>query len=584
MAQEVYRLADLKGLTPAVDPTRSGDQFVLAGENYIFDSIGPKSAFGNRLLLPHPLPDSNHVQGIRLKLRGGDRCFTFTETGIMEWDERRGGWRYVYVTDSTAPQPYRWTYGFLSGNMFFCHPQVGIIQYNIDRDVAGALRTEGAPLDAIAICVDNGRLVAVTPEFLFWSDPSDGTNFQPKLGGAGFQKLAARVPGFPIMVSTYARGVLTWTTGGVLRSEFTGDQETYRHRALNTEYRPINSFCVFQSDENTVVILDERGFFQSQGEAPQPYAPLFNEFLINWIQETNFKFGQNVRLEWDELKRLLYLSMSESRYDPIYETTFVLYPPNQKWGQFNESHYGILPFLIRDGSRADDYYGFVDANRRAKVWKETRSREIMPDARALDLYHPPIQKPFHYSNTDEATVLSSTLAFDTFNAAAKKGPAGFYEADGNYRFKPTLTALNAKVQMGYFRSSQDMSHDELSELIQVMVRSYQSGGPGSAAPNLQLIAPTPVTDYSQLGETALYKPGEINYTDHVLRIYPTTDGVTIFGAPVLPSLVGFSRGARHYSCSAVGIWHIIEVSAEELGQAFHLRTLEITGTNAGRLL
>lgn len=256
MAQEVYRLADLKGLTPAVDPTRSGDQFVLNGANYIFDAIGPKSAFGNRLLLPQPLVDSNHVQGVRLKLHSGDRTFVFTDQAILEWNEQLGGWRVVYITESTAPQPYRWTYGYLSGSMYFCHPQVGIVQYNMDRDLAVQLRTIGAPLDAIAICVDNGRLVAVSPEYLYWSDPSDGTNFDPKLGGAGFQKLAARVAGFPVMVSSYARGVLTWTTGGVLRSEYTGDQETYRHRALNTEFRPVNSFCVFQSDENTIVILD----------------------------------------------------------------------------------------------------------------------------------------------------------------------------------------------------------------------------------------------------------------------------------------------------------------------------------------
>lgn len=584
MAQEVYRLADVKGLSPAVDPTRSGDQFVLNGNNYLFDAIGPKSAFGNRLLLPHSLPESNHVQGIRLKLRSGDRCFTFTESGILEWNEKLGGWRYVYVTDSTAPQPYRWTYGFLSGNMFFCHPQVGIIQYNLDKDLAGALRTEGAPLDAIAICVDNGRLVAVTPEYLFWSDPSDGTNFSPKLGGAGFQKLAARVPGFPVMVSTYARGVLTWTTGGVLRSEFTGDQETYRHRALNTEYRPINSFCVFQSDENTVVILDERGFFQSQGEAPTPYAPLFNEFLINWLQENNLRLGQNVRLEWDELQRLLFISYSFSRFDPIYESAFVLYPPTQKWGQFNEKHYGILPFRVNSGPRLDDYYGFVDKDRKVKVWKRTPSREVMPvDAFEADLFYPPIQKPFHYADRDSATVLSSSMAFDTFNAVTKTQAAGLYPRDGKYKLPPRLTDLGAKISLGFFRSSKEMSHDELSELIQIMVRSYQSGGPASKAPNFELVAPTPQVDYSLLGEGALYPSGEINYTDHQIRILPTTDGVTIFGEPVIPQLVGFSRGARHYSCSAVGIWHIIEVSAETLGQAFHLRTLEITGTSAGRL-
>src|SRR3546814_8565566 len=64
----------------------------------------------------------------------------------------------------------------------------------------------------------------------------------------------------------YAGGVLTWTTGGLMRSEFTCDQETYRHRDINTEYRPGNSFCVLQTDKNTSMILDERGIYRSQGE------------------------------------------------------------------------------------------------------------------------------------------------------------------------------------------------------------------------------------------------------------------------------------------------------------------------------
>src|SRR3546814_9519542 len=76
-------------------------------------------------------------------------------------------------------------------------------------------------------------------------------NFPPALGEAGAQVISARVAGFPIMVSNYAGGVLTWTTGGLMRSEFTGDQETYRHRDINTEYRPVNSFCVLQTDKNT---------------------------------------------------------------------------------------------------------------------------------------------------------------------------------------------------------------------------------------------------------------------------------------------------------------------------------------------
>src|SRR3546814_16329536 len=100
------------------------------------------------------------------------------------------------------------------------------------------------------------------------------------------------------MVSNYAGGVLTWTTGGLMRSEFTGDQETYRHRAITTEYRPVNSFCVSQTDKKTSLILAERGIYRSQGEAPEQATHLFNEFVKDGIQKKQLKLAPKLRGEY----------------------------------------------------------------------------------------------------------------------------------------------------------------------------------------------------------------------------------------------------------------------------------------------
>src|SRR3546814_1281097 len=92
-----------------------------------------------------------------------------------------------------------------------------------------------------------------------------------------------------------------------MRSEVTGDQETYRHRDINTEYRPVNSFCVLQTDKNTSMILDERGIYRSQGEAPEPATPLFNEFLKDYIQKNRLKLDQNIRVEYDFYRQQMYI-------------------------------------------------------------------------------------------------------------------------------------------------------------------------------------------------------------------------------------------------------------------------------------
>ena len=267
---------------------------------------------------------------MRLRLRTGDRVFTFTSDAILEWRESDGGWRIIYYFGNIADFAYSWTGAYLSGIMFFCHPAVGILSYVIDSDVCLPLDSPGVPSEPIAICECSGRIYAIDEKLASWSGPGDGTDWNPQLGGAGFQAINARVPGYPLMVSSYARGVLVWTTGGVMRSEFTGDAAVFRHRALVTEYRPINSYCTFRLDNDTIGFLDARGIFSSKGESPQPLTPLFNEFLIDYIQRNNLNFGTNVRVEFDDLTRRLYISISLSEVNPHIRTSLrPIYPAGQ---------------------------------------------------------------------------------------------------------------------------------------------------------------------------------------------------------------------------------------------------------------
>src|SRR3546814_20571732 len=90
MAEQAWQAKDYQGLTPALDARRTNQVFVLDGSrNLAFTAAGPKSAFGNRWLLPQPLGEPSHVQGIRIQLRTGDRSFTFTNDSILAWSDPR---------------------------------------------------------------------------------------------------------------------------------------------------------------------------------------------------------------------------------------------------------------------------------------------------------------------------------------------------------------------------------------------------------------------------------------------------------------------------------------------------------------
>jgi hypothetical protein len=582
MATQRYSLGDVLGLAPAVDARVSSKIYALGGSGFIFDSLGLRSPFGNRRLAPFRLSGCEHIQGIRLKLRSGDRTFTYTTFGIIEWSEESGGWRFIYLTGDTSVQPYRWTHAYVNGVMFFCHPQTGIIAYDITEDAAGILEGPGVPTAAISICEDNGRLIAMDDIYAYWSEQSNGGNFEPSLGGPGFQKVNDRVSGFPIMVNSYTKGFLVWTTGGVMRGEFTGDAAVYRFRAINSEYRPVNSFCTVKMNQDTVVILDERGLFQSQGESPTPMAPLFNEFLIGFLQKYDLKIGQNVRLEWDDLQKRLYVSVSFSYSSPLYERCFVLYPSLDKWGIFAEAHYGIFPVTVKGSLRADDFYAFVDSDGYPRYWDDLGSREIEATRLDLDLVYPVIQKPFHRPGDEEGLVLSSSIGFQTRPETAGL-VAGLYPRDGNVMAPPVLTGLAAKVQIGLLRLGDESTVGRMGEITQLIVGNIISGDKDRVKVDYNIVPPGSNEDYLIENGGEDFGLEENNYVNHGLRVIGTKDGKTSWQSQI-PELVQFDTAARHYVCSVTGVWHILEITALEVGEAFHIQLVELTGVDAGSLL
>lgn len=528
MTSHAWQGRDIKGLTPAIDLRNTDDVFAVGGKNFAFTSLGPASVFGNRLLSVDALESPNHCQAIRVRLRTGTRVFVFPGDGIYEWDEANLTMELLFETNSTNISPYRWTHGYLNGKIYFCHPVTGIIVYDLDADTIQPHDGPGVPSTPLAITVNMGRLIVLDDTYLYWSWQSNGMNFTPALGEAGAQKVSDRVAGFPVMVSNYAQGVITWTTGGMMQSQFTGGQEVYRHRNLNTEFHPVNSFGVIQLDDNTCVILDERGLFQSQGSAPEPFAPLFNEFLIEYFRLNDMTVGQNLRVEWDDLRRFMYVSVSLSPEFPRYEKAFVLYPPLDKWGSFNESHLGIMPIHINANERGGHYFGFVDLDGRIKYWDNLPSRQEVIDG------------------------------------------------------TPTLVGLDSKIQVGLIRVPQlDDAFDRMAEAIGLKLGNLVSG-PENQFSEDYLIVPDGVDDEDYESETGSEDFGfnTLAYVNHKTRLIGTKDGRSEFVSQV-PTLVEFNEAARHFSCSVPGIWHILEIEASEVGEAFHLRLFEMNSVDGG---
>lgn len=580
MGKNRWSAQDFLGLTPGVDPRRSEKLYALPGsKNYVFDSLGARTPFGNQQLLPHPFTQPRHIHGERLKLRLGDRSFLFLGEGILEWSELLGGWKWIYLTTDTTVQPYRWTSAYVNGVLFFCHPQAGLVKYTVDDETAIRLEGPGVPTNPIGICENNGRLIAFDDFYYYWSAQSDGTNFVSELGGPGFQLISDRVTGAPIAVTSYVDGTLLWTTGGVMKSEFTGDASVYRHRGVDSEYRPINSFCLIKATNDTTVVLDERGLFQCKGAAITPYAPLFNEFLIEYLQRNRLKIGQNVRLEWDELQRRLYVSVSLTYASPLYERCFVYYAPLDKWGEFNEQHYGIFPVTVKDSERARDFYCFADSVGVTRYWLDNGSREKGDGDRFANLCYPCIQKPFHSPGDEEGLTLSSSGRAQTV-AGTDGLRAAYYPRDGRSPLLTGTFGLDAKIIFGLM--SLTTPDDDLGRLATVTSITIGNIPTDSDVTTIDYNGLTGSEDYGNESGSDDFGDAPYNEVGLQLRLLGTIDGRTIFDSTI-PDLVVSNPAQQYYACMVSGLWHMIELTAVAPGEKIHLQALGVTVTDGGLL-
>ena len=158
--------------------------------------------------------------------------------------------------------------------------------------------------------------------------------------------------------------------------------------------------------------------------------------------------------------------------------------------------------------------------------------------------------------------------------------AGFYLGDASVPVPAVVTGLDALIQLGFIRLNGQQEADQVTEIVSLLVRSLQSGARDESTMDYNLL--TGSEDYNTESGARDNGSGGINFINHRLKLISTNDGVTVFDS-LVPDLVTELTGARYFSCSLVGVWHIVELSAVDPGESFKVNTLEFTVIDAGRL-
>ncbi len=158
--------------------------------------------------------------------------------------------------------------------------------------------------------------------------------------------------------------------------------------------------------------------------------------------------------------------------------------------------------------------------------------------------------------------------------------AGFYTIDAPNPVPAVVTGLNASIQLGLVRLNGQQSADQVTEIISLTIRSFLSGAQNEQTLDYNLSSGS--EDYNSESGSRDNGSSGLNYVNHRLRLVSTNDAATEFDS-IVPDLITELPGARYFTCSIVGVWHIVELSAMEPGESFKVNTLEITCIDAGRL-
>ena len=400
---------DLEGLLPAIDRRKVGKLHIVSGKNFVFDADGPKTPFGAEYATYDTITEPAYSDSFYVE----DRQFIMTADAIMVLNDGVRQFIPIHIFGSNiSSAPHRWTMAFVGGIYYFCHSGVGLISYTPSTELFAAV-TSGVPAGAHSICDVNGRLVILGTSAYSWSAQDDGTNLTASLTtGAGSQATSI-LGGDTLMCLPYSsgsvKGVMVFTSRGIIRAEFKGNVGVFQHRVLTDRHKLINSFAAQELDTGEIVFVTKNGIMTTAGEIPTRWDDVFSEFLIKQFNEVyDTTLTGNVRLTFLESEQLIFVSFA-SGAATLYEFAYVVYLPMKRWGIFNKVHYSIFEMQLVGLGDAGRHWGYIDSDKHLLRWDGIPRIQTFPNGTSQYLFKPVAQYPVRYDVDNDVNVMPSVM-------------------------------------------------------------------------------------------------------------------------------------------------------------------------------
>lgn len=405
-------VTDIDGLIPALDRRKILKPFVVSGDNFTVDVNGPRTGFGTKFITPQKVKTPAHAQAFEML----DETYYFFGTGIFKLGEPSLIFHLVHdFGGDISASPHRWTHAKVDGYEYFCHPAVGLIYYDPATKYFQAHPSATIPATPTAICVAGGRLIVLGAFAYAWSALDDGLDMTPALAtGAGQQALSI-LGGDPIAVESLKAGFMVFTTEGSIVATFNGQLTVFTHQISTFDYTPINSYAIVTRHAGEILILTVDGLYRTTGGTPEPWLPLFSEFLREELKSYDFADPSIIRFDYIEGVHQLAVSFGTVASE-AYTHAYMVHETTERVGKFSHGHYGFMNILLQEGAEAGEHFAYIGANKFLHRVVAIPRREIYPSA-GTEYYHKAAQE-FQVRYTGSAYIMPSVMRMGAVSEAS----------------------------------------------------------------------------------------------------------------------------------------------------------------------
>lgn len=596
---------------PSSDARASDEIRIIDGQNFGWDSRGPKTGFSARQLSCTPLGNAIDIEGLRV----GPYSLVFSSEQILQWREFIPYcWQPLYAFFDTIPFTQRspWQGIYLNNKIYLAQLYRGFFSGAISTETGKLVLTPqysstilGLIPNIQGLAIVRGRAILVNNTTIQWSNTGDLTDLTPALAGPGFQAINQIAKGDYVGLSTFEDGFIVWTTEGAISAEYIGGDAVWRFDNFVSIDRPINKGCIINVIGGTSIVMTQQGIQVMDGKMLKPLTQDFNEFLRKYVEDS-VETERLWRLDYDANRQQIFLSESVNLNQ--YNRAFVLYPTLNRWGIFSNSVCGFMPLT-------KNLFGYVDTNGIPNYFIDTVNRNTYPAiSKGLSRAHPKVERQDNryfdaitnkFVYVGNSSCVSNPHPIDANfaqNATVYPKAVNDYFAFADtldYKYEGDLTGMNSFINIGYIHMPEIQGTDVgVTDIQNLIIGSYPSLIPTGLNPDLISNQKPGIYDYTVddynidtvnedwnaggIDEDWEFSLADYMQITHTLEFDASVDGIML--EDVTSAVSQFYTGAWYYTASTMSIFNSIKISANAVGEYAHVKFLELNGTYSGQKL